>query len=244
MTAGAESMERPAFTGAREGARGVAISFATDRTRLFAAARRRSGRVRFLRRAILISVVGSVAAMVAIAVFDPFGPKFGSLSFSNVAIDGTKIAMAKPRLAGFRADGQPYVLTAERALQDVRHPTVAELENLTGDIGATGGETTRITADTGVYDSAAGRMNLAGNVKISNQRFEVRLRTVDIDFKTGVYRSDEPIEVHVGANTTILADRASGEHNGQEMTFEGRVRTTLVPDGGAPIEAQTKESAP
>ena len=34
-------------------------------------------------------------------------------------------------------------------------------------------------------------MNLAGNVKIY-QRFEVRLRTVDIDFKTGVYRSDEP----------------------------------------------------
>ena len=141
---------------------GAAIAPPPDRERLFAAARRRSGRVRLLRRAILVSVVGAVAAMVAIAVFDPFGPKFGSLSFSGVALDGTKVAMAKPRLAGFRSDGQPYVLTAERALQDLKHPTVAELQNLVGDMGTAGGETTRLTADAGVYDSVAERMKLSG----------------------------------------------------------------------------------
>jgi lipopolysaccharide export system protein LptC len=244
MAASADSMEPAAIAGVRADARRGAVPRPPDRERLFAAARRRSVRVRFLRWAILISVFGSVAAMSAFAVFDPFGPKSGSLGFSTVSVEGTKIAMARPRLAGFRADGQPYVLTAERALQDMRHPTVAELQKLVGDMGTTGGETTRLAADAGVYDSVAERMKLTGNVKIDNARFEVRLRSVDIDFKSGVYHSDEPIEVHLGADTTIVADRATARNNGQELIFEGRVRTRVNPQSDAPIAAQTKRTTP
>ncbi len=152
--------------------------------------------------------------------------------------------MAKPRLAGFRSDGQPYVLTAARALQDVKHPTVAELQDLVGDMGMAGGETTRLTADAGVYDNVGERMKLTGNVKIDSARFQVRLRSVDIDFKTGLYRSDEPVEVHVGAGTTVFADRATAQNNGQELIFEGRVRTTVVPQGDASVEDQAKRTNP
>jgi lipopolysaccharide export system protein LptC len=245
MTASADSIERAAAVGARASGRGLGISSPPDRQRLFKEAKRRSRRVRLLRKAILVSVVGAVAAMIAIAVFDPFGPKSVKLGFSSLSLDGTKIAMAKPRLAGFRSDGQPYVLTAERALQDVKHPTVAELQNLVGDMGNEAGGTTRLTADAGVYDSVAERMKLSGSVKIDNARFEVRLRSVDIDFKTGVYRSEEPVEVHMGGGTTVVADRATAQNNGQELIFEGRVRTTVIPQGGAPAaEDQTQRTNP
>ena len=244
MTAGADSMERAAIAQVRGGSRRVALSPPPDREQLFAAARRRSSRVRFLRKSILAGVIGSVAAMVAIAVFDPFGPKVRSLSFSSVSVEGTKVAMAKPRLAGFRADGQPYVLTAERALQDVKHPTVAELQNIVGDLGMAGGDATRLTADAGVYDTVAERMKLTGNVKIDSSRFEVRLRSVDIDFKTGLYHSDEPVELHLGEDTTVLADRATAQNNGRELVFEGRVRTTVTPKEDAPVGAQTKGANP
>ena len=240
MTASAETVER-AVLPSRSRGRGAAISSRPDREQMFAAARRRSVRVHVLRRAIIIGVLGSVAAMIAIAVFNPFGQKAGSLSFSALSVNGTKIAMAKPKLAGFRADGQPYALTAERALQDIKHPTVAELQNVVGDMGTTGGETTRLTADFGVYDSVAERMKLTGAVKIANARFEVRLRSVDIDFKSGVYRSDEPVELHIGGDTTVVADRASAQDNGKELIFEGRVRTTIAP-GGAQVAAPAKES--
>ncbi len=240
MTAGAESMDRAAIA-PRAGGRGAAVLPRRDREPLFAAAQRRSARVRVLRKAILIGAFGMVAGMIAIAVFNPFGPKSGSLGFSNLSVDGSKIEMAKPRLAGFRSDGQPYVLTADRALQDIKHPTIAELQNLVGDMGATGGETTRLTADVGVYDTVAERMRLTGAVKIANPRFLVRLRSVDIDFKTGVYRSDEPVELSIGDNTKVVADRAVAKDNGQELIFEGRVRTTIAP-GGAPAQAQAKDS--
>jgi lipopolysaccharide export system protein LptC len=222
----------------------MAIAPQPERERIFAGARRRSRQVRFLRKAILISVIVVVIAMIAIAILDPFGPKMTGLSFSNLSLDGTKIAMAKPRLAGFRSDGQPYVLTAARALQDVKHPTVAELQELVGDMGLAGGEMTRLTADAGVYDNVGERMKLTGNVKIDSARFQVRLRSVDIDFKTGLYRSDEPVEVHLGAGTTVFADRATAQNNGQELIFEGRVRTTVAPQGDAPLEDQAKRTNP
>jgi lipopolysaccharide export system protein LptC len=159
MAATVESTSRAA--GAEALPRRMAAAPPPNRERLFAKARRRSGRVRVLRKTILIGAVGVVAAMVVIAIFDPFGPKSTSLTFSQLSLDGTKVAMAKPRLAGFRSDGQPYVLTAERALQDLKHPTVAELQNLAGDMGSAGGETSRLTADAGVYDSVAQRMHVS-----------------------------------------------------------------------------------
>ena len=241
MAAGAGSRERAAHVEARTGTQRAAVPLPPERERLFAAAKRRSARVRLLRRAILVSVVGAVTAITAIAVFDPFGRTAKSLSFSTLSVDGNKIAMSKPRLAGFRSDGEPYVLTAERALQDMKHPTVAELQNLVGDMGMAGGETTRLTADAGLYDSVAERMKLTGNVHIANARFEVVLRSVDIDFKTGVYRSDEPVLVHIGGDTSVTADRATAQNNGQELIFEGRVRTTVTPQA-APNEAQTKRT--
>jgi lipopolysaccharide export system protein LptC len=234
----------PPAAPARAEHHGAAFSPSSDRERAFASARRRSARVRFLRKAILACALATVAAMALIAVYNPFSSKFGSLSFSNISVDGTKIAMARPKLAGFRTDGQPYLLTADRALQDVKHPTVVELQKVSGEIGATAGETTRLTADTGIYDSVAEHMKLSSNVRISSARFEVRLRSADIDFKTGVYQSDEPVEVHVGDRTTITGDRATARHNGQELTFEGRVRTTINPPADSAADADATRTSP
>lgn len=237
MAAGVRTAGRPAG-GAWQ--RSVSSAAASDRERAFASARRRSARVRFLRKALLATALGSVAAMVLIGVYNPFSTKLGSLSFSALGIDGTKITMARPKLAGFRSDGQAYSLTAERALQDVRSPTVVELQKVSGEIGATGGEATHLSADTGIYDTVAERMKLSSNVRIGSARFDVRLRSADIDFKTGVYQSDEPVEVHVGDGTTITGDRATARSNGQELIFEGRVRTMIVP----PADASAKGTGP
>lgn len=243
MAAGVDSADGAASL-ARANHRRVAFASPSDREVAFATARRRSSRIRLLRKAILACGLGTVAAMVLIGIYNPFSTKLGALSFSDISIDGTKIAMARPKLAGFRTDGQPYTLTAERALQDIKQPTVVELQRVSGEIGATAGEATRLTADTGIYDSVAQHMKLSSNVRIANARLEVLLRSADIDFKTGVYESDEPVEVHVGDGTTITGDRATARNNGQELTFEGRVRTTIIPSAGATADADAKRTRP
>ena len=169
-----------------------------------------------------------MAAMFGIAIFDAFSIKLGGLTFNALSVEGTKVIMDRPKLAGFRNDGQPYLLTAERALQDIKHPTIVELQQVDGEIGMAGGEATHLTADAGLYDSMAEHMDLSNNVRIKNSRFNVALHSASFDFKSGAYRSDDAVEVHVGDGTTILADRATARNNGQELTFEGHVKTRIV----------------
>jgi lipopolysaccharide export system protein LptC len=182
-----------------------------------------------LRLAILIGGLGTVASMLVVAFFNPFATKLGSLSFAALSVEGTKIVMDRPKLAGFRSDGQAYLLTAERALQDVKQPTVAQLQTVDGEMGMAGGEATHLSADAGVYDNLAEHMELSGNVRIKNGRFTVLLRSAKFDFKSGVYGSDERVEVQGSDGTTIFADRGSAIDHGQELTFDGHVRTNIVP---------------
>lgn len=229
---------------ARAVTRRVGVAPPRDREQAFAKAKRRSARVRRLRWAILIGGLGTVAAMFAVAFFNPFATKLGSLGFSSLSVEGTKIVMDGPKLAGFRSDGQAYVLTAKRALQDIKRPTIVELENVEGEIGATGGEATHMTAESGVYDSLGENMELSNNVRITNGRASVLMRSAKFDFKSGAYRSDEPVEVRVSDGTTIVSDRADAANHGQELTFDGHVKTTIVPQTDRQSAADAKGTKP
>jgi hypothetical protein len=112
--------------------------------------------------------LGTVAATVVVAFFNPFATKLGALNFNALSVEGTKIVMDRPKLAGFRSDGQAYLLTAERALQDIKQPTMVQLRKVDGEIGTAGGEATHLTADAGVYDNLAEHMELSENVRIKN----------------------------------------------------------------------------
>ena len=225
-------------------ARLIGVAPPRDRERAFAKAKRRSGRVRLLRLAILIGGLGAIAATFVVAFFNPFATKLGALSFNALSVEGTKIVMDRPKLAGFRSDGQAYVLTAERALQDVKQPTMVQLRKVDGEIGTAGGEATHLSADAGVYDNLAEHMELSGNVRIKNGRFTVLLRSAKFDFKSGVYGSDDRIEVQGDDGTTIFADRASALNHGQELTFEGHVRTNIVPQSKQEPANEVKRADP
>jgi hypothetical protein len=75
-------------------------------------------------------------------------------------------------------------------------------------------------------------MELSKNVRIKNGRFTVFLRSARFDFKPGIYGSDDPVEVHAGDGTTIFSDRAVALNHGQELTFEGHVRTNIISQAG------------
>jgi lipopolysaccharide export system protein LptC len=223
---------------ARAATRRMNVAPPADREEAFANARRRSTRVRRLRRAILIGGFGTVVAMFLTAVFNPFTTGLSSLGLSNLSVEGTKIVMDHPKLAGFRNDGQAYLMTAKRALQDIKQPTIMELEKVEGEIGASGGESTHVTADSGLYDSLGERMELSNNVRITNGRANVLLQSVKFDFKSGAFRSDEPVEVRVSDGTTIVSDRAFAINHGEELTFDGHVKTRIVPQTGQAANAK------
>lgn len=220
-----------ARTGRRVGSNSIAASEARS-ARAFAAARRHSRVVRLLRAILIVGAVGAVAALTALGLHRTFGAALGRLSIGEVSIDGTKIAMDRPRLTGARADGGGYVISATKAVQDIRRPTEVELVAIEGDIVPADHDTLHLTATSGHYDSAHEWLDLAGVVRLRNSSYTVDLSSAHIDFKSGAYSSRAPVTLVTASGASIVADSALVRDNGKEIMFEGHVRSIIRPNNG------------
>lgn len=212
---------------------------AIRRANAFAAAKRHSAHVRFLRVALLGGAVGAVAMLTGIGLFDPFGRLAGGVSIDSIGVDGTKVTMAHPKLAGFRKDGRPYLVTAQKAVQDVLHPTLVELHEIDADITMAENGLAHMTAKSGVYDSAREHMDVSDDVQVKSPQYNAWLKSASIDFKSGLYVSEEPVTVVTSTGTTLSGDAMSAIDNGKELVVEGHVKT-MIPSVSPADEAKAQ----
>src|ERR1700730_6230549 len=200
---------------------------ATQRARAFAAASRHSARVRFLRIAILGGALGTVALLLSIALFDPFGRLAGRISLGSLGVDGTKVTMAHLKLSGFRKDGHPYLVNAQEAVQDALHPTLIELHRLDADLALPDGGLAHMTADSGLYDSSKEHMEGKDNVRVKSPQYDIWLKSAGIDFNGGRFASKEAVTIVTSTGTTMSGDSISASDNGKELVIEGHVKTVI-----------------
>jgi lipopolysaccharide export system protein LptC len=200
---------------------------ADARARAFVAARRHTRRVRIARRALEAAVVLVVIAFAAVALLRNFGRVLRDVSFEGIGLEGGRITMDKPHLTGSRPGGGGYNITAVKAMQDGKHPGDVDLALIGGDIAMPDREVSRLSAASGHYESANEALELAGDVRLTNSRYEIYLQSVRIEFKKGEYVSSEPVKVHILPDATINADTFQARENGAVVTFEGHVRTLI-----------------
>ena len=95
----------------------------------FAIAARHSRLVRFLRVAVPMIVILSMAAVVGISIFNPFRILMKALpmEMGNLVVSGTKVTMESPHLSGYTPDQRPYELWAKTATQDLTDPDHVDL---------------------------------------------------------------------------------------------------------------------
>jgi lipopolysaccharide export system protein LptC len=214
------------------------------RRRAFAEARRHSRLVRLLRFATPTSVIVGVAALVLWTLFNPFRDIPGDLSIGSLGIDGVKITMGRPKLTGVRRDGRAYVVNASKAIQDVTRPTMVELRDIDGDLGMADNQTVHITATVGFYDTVHQTLDVSKDVRIHNPNYDVRLASAKVDFKNGIYRSEQPVTVVMSNGTTVSGDSALARDNGSELTFTGHVRSVFAAGDHEGAAAEMKGSNP
>ena len=200
---------------------------ADARARAFAAARRHSALVRVLRRALEIGVVLGCVGLAASAAYRNFGRALSGVSFEGVGIEGGRITMDKPRLSGSRPNGGAYNITAVKAMQDAKHPGDVDLALIGGDISMPDREVSRLSAQSGHYESAAETLDLEGDVRLTNSRYEVFLQSVRIAFKKGEYVSNQPVKVRILPDAEITGDAFRVREGGAFVSFEGHVRTLI-----------------
>lgn len=208
----------------------------------FAVAARHSRRVRFLRRAIPLGCAGAVALSVMWAVLAPFTRSIANVSIGPVNLSGSKITMEAPKLSGFRKDQKAYEVTAREAVQDVRKPTLIEMNDLAANLETDPKQFARLVARTGLYDTAGERLDLAGDVvvRMENGGYRIEMQAARVDMKSGNVDSNQGVTVN-SDNATIEAETMRIRENGKHIVFEGRVRSSF--NQVAPVQGAAQDGA-
>ncbi len=204
------------------------------------AAMRHSRRVRFLRKAIPVTCIAAVIGPVAWGIVSPFARSVADVKVGPISVSGSKVTMESPKLSGFKKDNKAYEVTAFQAIQDLKQPSVVELNKLTARLEQDDKKFARLTSDWGRFDQTADRLDLKGNVRLrTDNGYEADMLSARVSVKSGDVVSTEPVTVRSHSGT-ISADRVEVRDNGKHAIFEGRVRSVFTPqDEPAQGEAKT-----
>ena len=211
----------------------------------FRLAGRHTWRVRLLRRLIATGSVLGLAGIFGFAFFNPFRLAIPSVSIDSVGLNGTKVTMDKPKLAGFKSDGRPYTLNARSAVQDARTPSILELVDLDAHVTLSDKSVAHVVSGSGIYDSSKETMTFPHDVRLTTDAgMDVRMTSAYVEFKSGIVDTQEPLTVVMNTGT-VSADAMHMTDNGKAVTFEGHVHTIVLPaDAGPKAASSLKGSTP
>lgn len=102
------------------------------------------------------------------------------------------LMMTKPKLTGTDAEGNPFVVTAARAIQDPHNAKRANLQKVEADVTLKKGNWVNLTATRGLLDAVAQKLWLAGSIDVfSDNGYEVHTSAATIDMQKGTVAGDK-----------------------------------------------------
>lgn len=202
------------------------LNEAGQRAMLFAAAARQSRRSRRLR--VLLPTIGLLLATLVVAVTVITRISI-SLSVGDLKITAEGLSMDAPKLSGSDGKGRTYKASAQSATQDLSDTRVIRLTGVEASVTQVDGSYARLTADTGRYDTAAQKLVLDDNIRLSNSDGSSgRLERAEIDLNTGQLSSDSPVAFTSNLGD-INAEKMGFEKKAGTVKFTGGVRMTINP---------------
>ena len=206
--------------------RGLDLATADPR-RAIRHARLHSLLVRHVRLAIIVSSTLAIVSVAGIALFDPFKRLPANISIGHVGLQGSRVTMAAPKMSGMRPNGLPFELRGVSGIQDILKPSVVELLGVDAKIVMDDSSTSKITAQSGTYDSSKDMIWLKGNVHIINDSgYDMRMPSASVNIKSSALISNEPVVMLLNGGR-IIADRMNIEDNGHKISFDGDVKSVV-----------------
>jgi lipopolysaccharide export system protein LptC len=209
--------------------RGFAATSRPHSAQAFRRALRHSRHVHLLRVAIPVTLALVVAAVVIASWLDPMRVLARlPVSVDRLAVSGTKITMASPKLSGYTRDSRKYDLSARAAVQDVTQPDLLDLHDVAAKLEMQDKTMLDLSAADGHFNRKTGQLTLRRNVLlVTSTGYEVRMREVRIDTGTGNVVSDEPIHIKM-LQGDLNANRLEVFKSGEVVTFGGGVKLKLL----------------
>ncbi len=186
--------------------------------------------VTLAKRGLLIAA-GVLIAAVLVYSLQPRQREQLAMGFQRLGIVNNDLAMVKPRLTGVNEEGDPYVVTAERAIQDRANAKRAWLINVDADVTLKDGTWVGSTAPHGLLDAAAQMLVLTGAVAIySDKGYEVHTTIANVDMHSGMIEGNQAVSGQ-GPLGTFRADRFKIDRDEKVVYLFGNVRMTVYGHG-------------
>ena len=138
-------------------------------------------------------------------------------------------SMTNPTFQGVDEKNQPYLVTADSALQHDERTII--LINVQADMVMDSNTWLSVKAQKGTIDTEAKRMQLNSDVKLFHQQgYEFRTEVVNIDMNIHQAWGNQGIR-GFGPMGDIESDSFKWDHNAKVMTFAGNVKMKVEPNG-------------
>lgn len=179
-------------------------------------------------RIVLPSAVGVVAALM---VFLPL-TSGGDVSF---VLDKNKVEVSKERLkvqsASYRGQdnkGQPFVLTAESALQKSATESLVDMQKLMAELQTPDG-LAKLIAPSGKFNPVSQQMDVNGPITFAGpNNYTLISNGATVDLKTKKMQGKNGVSGTVPQGT-FTADNMSADLDGRVVTLDGRARLRIAP---------------
>ena len=188
--------------------------------------------VRYSRFVVLMKRLLALGAFLIIAAVLAFFfvqrlPRQLQMAYERLGHVENDLAMMKPRLTGTDSKGNPYVITAETAVQDAHNPKKASLKHLEADLALDRGNWINARAKNGILDMDSGKLELYGGIDVfSDNGYELHSKSASADLKQSVIHGHELVTGQ-GPDGTFVADRFHADRANSLLTLSGHVHMTL-----------------
>ena len=190
-------------------------------------ATRHSRRVRLLKIALPLAAVLIGAIFAVVSIVRTYLPS--DLQVESATIEGGKIVMRNPAIAGRNDDGISYSMKAERALQDMKQPDVIELQNITAKMPVNEKTIAEVIATTGIYDRGRNLLEMVAPFTINlNTGLKAAFQSAHLDVNGGTMSTDEPVSIR-SHSASIVAQSLRMTDKGRVIVFEGKVVVDIDP---------------
>jgi lipopolysaccharide export system protein LptC len=180
--------------------------------------------VRRMKRILPISAFAVIFAVLAF-FFVERAPQQLALTYDKMGGEDD-LAMINPRLTGVDGQGNPFVITATKALQDPKNAKRATLTTLEADMNTRQGWL-NAKAEQGVVDWSAQTLELGGGIDLfTDTGYELHTSSASVDLKGHTVRGMQPV-TGKGPLGSMRADTFHYDRNAGRLVLEGKVRTII-----------------
>lgn len=138
-----------------------------------------------------------------------------------------KNELVNPKFESRDEKGQPYTITAERAIQSARDPSVILLETPKADITMANGRWMSGEAEQGAYRQDTEKLLLKGKVRLfHDEGYELRTEKLQVDMQGRTAWSDQAVYAQ-GPAGTLEATGMQADSLNNRLIFTGPLKLVL-----------------